>query len=87
MSKYTQEHFVLAKRVLRDLQGTREFGLLSKKHACLELQFTAYSDAGLSSDKYDWRSITGFDLQMNGYTYALPTVSIVCASVLRLGQD
>ena len=61
---------MLAKRVLRYLQGTREFGLLWKKPACPELHFTAYADADLGSDKDDRRSITGFVLQMNRCNYA-----------------
>ncbi|KAE8998920.1 hypothetical protein PR003_g19862 [Phytophthora rubi] len=70
MSKYTKEHYVMAKRVLRYLQGTRDYGLLWKKPSCPDLHFTAYADADLGSEKDDRRSITGFVLQMNGCTYA-----------------
>ena len=34
MSKYTKEHFVMVKRAMCYLQGTREYGLLWKKPVC-----------------------------------------------------
>ena len=41
------------------------------EETCLsDLNFTAYADADLGSEKDDRRSITGFVLQMNGCTYA-----------------
>ncbi|OWZ17082.1 Copia type Polyprotein [Phytophthora megakarya] len=70
MSKYTKEHFVMAKRVLRYLRGTCEYGLLWKKPDSPDLHFTAYADADLGSEKDDRRSITDFVLQINGCTYA-----------------
>lgn len=70
MSKYTREHYVMAKRVLRYLQGTRDHGLLWEKPASPDLHFTAYADADLGGEKDDRRSITGYVLQMNGCTYA-----------------
>ncbi|KAE8984838.1 hypothetical protein PR001_g23063 [Phytophthora rubi] len=66
---YTKEHFVLAKRVLRYLQGTREFGLVWHKPESPGLQLIAYADADFGSEK-DRRSITGFVLQLNGCTFA-----------------
>ncbi|GMF30505.1 unnamed protein product [Phytophthora fragariaefolia] len=59
MSKYTKDHYVMAKRVLRYLQGTRDYGLLWMKPASPDLHFTAYADADLGSEKEDRRSITG----------------------------
>ncbi|GMF23407.1 unnamed protein product [Phytophthora fragariaefolia] len=70
MSKYTKDHYVMAKRVLRYLQGTRDYGLLWMKPASPDMHITAYADAGLGSEKDDRRSITGFVLQINGCTYA-----------------
>ncbi|KAE8965425.1 hypothetical protein PF011_g28292 [Phytophthora fragariae] len=70
MSKYTKEHFVIVKRVLRYLKCTRDYGLLWKKPASPDLHFTAYADADLGSEKDDRKSITGFVLQMNGCIYA-----------------
>ncbi|GMF24220.1 unnamed protein product [Phytophthora fragariaefolia] len=70
MSKYTKDHYVMAKRVLRYLQGTRDYGLLWMKPASPDVHFTGYADADLGSEKDDRRSITGFVLQMVGCTYA-----------------
>ena len=42
MSKYTKEHFVLAKRIMRYLHGTREYGLLWKKPVGPDLKFTSW---------------------------------------------
>ncbi|GMF62836.1 unnamed protein product [Phytophthora fragariaefolia] len=70
LSKYTKEHFVMAKRVLRYLKGTRDYGLVWNKPATTDLHFTAYADADLGSEKDDRRSITGYVLQMNGCAYA-----------------
>ncbi|KAE8999541.1 hypothetical protein PR001_g19029 [Phytophthora rubi] len=70
LSKYTKEHFVMAKRVLRYLHGTRDYGIVWNKPATTDLHFTAYADADLGSEKNDRRSITGYVLQMNGCTYA-----------------
>ncbi|KAE9283969.1 hypothetical protein PR003_g26983 [Phytophthora rubi] len=67
---YTKEHFVLAKRVLRYLQGTREFGLVWYKPESAGMQLVAYADADLGNEKDDRRSITGFVLQLNGCTFA-----------------
>ncbi|GMF25087.1 unnamed protein product [Phytophthora fragariaefolia] len=70
LSKYTKEHFVIAKRVLRYLKATRDYGLVWNKPATTDLHFTAYADADLRSEKDDRRSITGYVLLMNGCTYA-----------------
>ncbi|KAE9001680.1 hypothetical protein PR002_g17848 [Phytophthora rubi] len=67
---YTKEHFVLAKRVLRYLQGTREFGLVWYKPDSPAMQLVAYADADLGNEKHDRRSITGYVLQLNGCTFA-----------------
>ncbi|KAE9289225.1 hypothetical protein PF008_g25927 [Phytophthora fragariae] len=66
---YTKEHFVLAKRVLRYLQGTREYGLVWNKPALPGLHLIAYADADLGNEKDDRRSITGYVLQLNGCTF------------------
>jgi hypothetical protein len=66
---YTKEHFVLAKRVLRYLQGTRDYGLVWNKPVSPGLQLVAYADADLGNEKDDCRSITGYVLQLNGYTF------------------
>lgn len=60
----------MAKRVLRYLQGTRDYGLVWNKPAATDLHFAAYADTDLGSEKDDRKSITGYVLQMNGCTYA-----------------
>ncbi|OWZ08972.1 polyprotein [Phytophthora megakarya] len=70
MSKYTKEDFVMAKKVLRYLRGTCEYGRFWKNPGSPGLHFTAYADADLGSDKDDRKSISGFVLQINGCTYA-----------------
>ncbi|OWZ13457.1 hypothetical protein PHMEG_00013209 [Phytophthora megakarya] len=67
---FTKEHFVLAKRGLRYLQGTREFGLVWYKPETPALQLIAYADADLGNEKDDRRSITDYVLQLNGCTFA-----------------
>ncbi|KAE8889902.1 hypothetical protein PF003_g25947 [Phytophthora fragariae] len=67
---YTKKHFVLAKRVLRYLQGTREYGLVWNVTVPRGLQLAAYADADLGNEKDDRRSITGYVLQLNGCTFA-----------------
>ncbi|KAE8997787.1 hypothetical protein PR003_g3810 [Phytophthora rubi] len=66
---YTKEHFVLSKRVLRYLQGTREFRLVWHKPESPGLQLID-ADADLGTEKDDRRSITGFVLQLNGCAFA-----------------
>ncbi|POM64748.1 LOW QUALITY PROTEIN: Polyprotein [Phytophthora palmivora] len=56
---YTKEHFVLAKRVLRYLQSTRDYGLL-----------IANADTDQGNEKDDRCSVTGYVLQLNGCTFA-----------------
>jgi len=83
---YTHEHHVLAKRVLRYLRGTSDYGLVWTRSVNPELQFTAYvdawrpsvkelriaacADADLGNEKDDRRSVSGFVLQLEGCTYA-----------------
>ncbi|OWZ11232.1 Gag-pol Polyprotein [Phytophthora megakarya] len=67
---FTEEHFVLAKRVLRYLQGTREFGLVWYKPETPALQLVVYADADLGNERDDRRSIAGYVLQLNGCTFA-----------------
>ncbi|OWZ12549.1 LOW QUALITY PROTEIN: Copia type Polyprotein [Phytophthora megakarya] len=67
---FTKEHFVLAKRIPRYLQGTREFDLGWYKSETPALQLVAYADTDLGSEKDDHRSITGHVLQLKGCTFA-----------------
>ncbi|KAG2990649.1 hypothetical protein PC121_g6111 [Phytophthora cactorum] len=70
LDKYTQANFTMAKRVLRYLRGTVDYGLVRKKLESPDLHFTAYADADLGNEKDDRHSITGFVLQLNGCTFA-----------------
>lgn len=83
---FTREHYVLAKRVLRYLRGTSDYGLIWTRSEKPDLQFVAYvdawrppkkevqvvayADADLGNEKDDRRSVTGFVLQVEGCTYA-----------------
>ncbi|OWZ10197.1 LRR receptor-like serine/threonine-protein kinase [Phytophthora megakarya] len=60
MNMYTKEQYVMTKRVLHHLQGTRDYGLLWMKHGNPDLHFTAYADADLGSEIDDQKSITDF---------------------------
>ncbi|KAG3137783.1 hypothetical protein PI124_g9167 [Phytophthora idaei] len=60
----------MAKRVLRYLRGTVDYGLLRRKVVSPELRFVAYADTDLSNEKDGRYSITGYVLQLNGWAYA-----------------
>ncbi|KAE8975051.1 hypothetical protein PR001_g25156 [Phytophthora rubi] len=70
LNKYTHENYIMAKRVLRYLRGTSEYGLVWEKKVSPDLHFVAYADADLGNEKDDRHSITGYVLQLNGCTYA-----------------
>ncbi|GMF44882.1 unnamed protein product [Phytophthora fragariaefolia] len=70
LNKYTHEKYTMAKRVLRYLQGSSDFGLVWEKKGSPDLHFVAYADADLGNEKDDRHSITGYVLQLNGCTYA-----------------
>ncbi|KAG3243823.1 hypothetical protein PI124_g11371 [Phytophthora idaei] len=59
----------MAKRVLRYLRGTVDYGLVWKVESS-DLHFTAYADGDLGNEKDDQHSITGCVLQLNGCTFA-----------------
>ncbi|KAE8903546.1 hypothetical protein PF005_g21281 [Phytophthora fragariae] len=70
LNKYTHENYSMAKRVLRYLRGTLDYGLVWEMKETLDLHFVAYADADLGNEKDDRHSITGYVLQLNGCTYA-----------------
>jgi hypothetical protein len=70
LNKYTHENYSMAKRVLRYLRGTSDYGLVWEKKETPDLHFVAYADADLGNEKDDRHSITGYVLQLNGCTYA-----------------
>ncbi|KAG2971690.1 hypothetical protein PC123_g26694 [Phytophthora cactorum] len=83
---FTREHHMLAKRVLRYLRGTSDYGLVWTRSESPDMQFVAYvnawrppkkevqivayADADLGNEKDDRRSVTGFVLQVEECTYA-----------------
>ncbi|GMF28765.1 unnamed protein product [Phytophthora fragariaefolia] len=70
LNKHIHENYTMAKRVLRYLQGTSDFGLVWEKKESPDLHFVAYADADLGNGKDDRHSITGYVLQLNCCTYA-----------------
>jgi Reverse transcriptase (RNA-dependent DNA polymerase)/gag-polypeptide of LTR copia-type/Integrase core domain/GAG-pre-integrase domain len=71
-SCYTNEHLMMAKRVLRYLKGTTNYGLVYRADPSQSttLHFDAYADADLGNDMDTRRSTSGFILQVNGCTIA-----------------
>lgn len=58
---FGMSHWSAAKRVLRYLAGTIDYGLLYVKSN--QLNLSAYTDADWANDPYDRRSYTGFAIQ------------------------
>ena len=63
-------HLIAVKRVLRYLQGTRNFGL---KIDAAEMGLTAFADADWGSDRADRKSTGGILLQIGGSSAAWKT--------------
>lgn len=71
MEKPTQLHLQLAKRVLRYLRGTTEFGIFYKKGGSDKLK--AYTDSDYAGDLDDSKSTTGnVFLFASGAIYGVP---------------
>ena len=69
---YTTENYARAKRVLRYLKETRTFGLIYKREEAVpnnEWMVCAYSDADHANCPNTSRSVTGFVLQINGWSF------------------
>jgi len=58
MENLTEMHLLAAKRILRYLQGTRDFGLFYKKGEKLEL--FGFTDSDYAGDQDDRRSTSGY---------------------------
>ena len=58
MENPTKIHLLVAKRILRYLQGTRDFGLFYKKGEKLEL--FGFTDSDYAGDQDDRRSTSGY---------------------------
>ena len=59
MENPTSDHLSAAKRVLRYVKGTLDFGLRYSKHKSLDALF-GYSDNDFASDMDDWKSTSGY---------------------------
>ncbi|KAE9000958.1 hypothetical protein PR002_g18045 [Phytophthora rubi] len=69
MSNYGADHFAQAKRVLRYLKTTKDFGLKMNVTGSAEvelLRLEAYSDADYANDQQDRQSISGYVTMLNG---------------------
>ena len=62
MENPTEIHLLAAKRILRYLQGTRDFGLFYKKGEKLEL--FGFTDSDYARDQDDRRSTSGYVLML-----------------------
>lgn len=62
MANPTQLHFAAAKRVLRYLKGTMDYGVFYKKGGASEM--VAYTDSDYAGDKEDSKSTSGYVFMM-----------------------
>ena len=63
-SKPTMEHWKFIKHIMRDLNGTRNYGLLYDKEKVTD--FIGYSDADWAGDLDDRRSTSGYLFKLSG---------------------
>jgi hypothetical protein len=71
MSCYTAEHYSQAKRVLRYLKATSDYGLLMVVHQDRVIQpvhLTVYTDADYANDTEDRKSVSGYVTLLDGAT-------------------
>jgi transposase InsO family protein len=67
MSAPTVAHWTAGKRVLRYLQGSREWGLVfGAQHSVDPMQVEVYADADWANDKHDRQSVSGVVHKLNG---------------------
>ena len=65
LSKPSEEHYDIAKRVLRYLKGTQDDGILYQATSTDQLTFELYVDADYANDKGTRRSTSGYLLYLN----------------------
>ncbi|KAE8878305.1 hypothetical protein PF006_g27964 [Phytophthora fragariae] len=63
---YDHTHYAQAKRVLRYLKATSDFGLLMNVMTGDEVRVAAYSDADYANDPVDRRSVSGYVTTLDG---------------------
>ena len=79
MTKPSQEHWKGAKRILRYIKATLNFGTIfqAKDQKCLS---TGYSNADLASNVKTRRSTSGYIFQINGWTFSWCGMEQLCVS-------
>lgn len=63
MDSANNSHWKSALRVIRNLKGTKEFGLLFR--TCHQ-NLIGYSESDFASDNFDHKSVSGFVFLLNG---------------------
>lgn len=64
MADPKEEHMIIAKRILRYLRGTMEFGVFYKRNT--EVNLLGYTDSDYARDVDDRRSTSGYVFLLNG---------------------
>ncbi|CAH2102591.1 unnamed protein product [Euphydryas editha] len=63
---FTKDHWLAAKRILRYLSGTTDYGLVYVKTGNLDI--SVYADADWANDLTDRKSYSGFVVKLGGST-------------------
>ncbi|POM67375.1 Integrase catalytic core protein, partial [Phytophthora palmivora] len=66
LSNYDHTHYAMAKRVLRYLASTRDYGLVMEFTTATEVQLVCYTDADYANDPDDRKSVSGFVTFVSG---------------------
>lgn len=67
LSNFDHTHFAEAKRVLRYLQATKDYGLVQDVSDGTSAGLVVYSDADYANDPADRRSISGYATMLDGH--------------------
>jgi len=76
-NKHTNEHWVLAKRVLKYLVGTKDYGLaygIAEARGYNKPTIESWCDSDYANDKGDRKSITGYVVKLNGQAVSMASV-------------
>jgi hypothetical protein len=74
---HTKEHWMLAKRVLKYLVGTKDYGLaydIVEARGYDKPTIEAWCDSDYANDKGDRKSITGYVVKLNGQAVSMASV-------------
>jgi len=66
LADYNQSHYAEAKRVLRYLKATCDYGLVMNVKDSTDVNISAYSDADYANDPVDRRSVSGYVTMLDG---------------------